>query len=89
MPVEFLADDQAVRYGRYVGVPSRAELERYFFLDDEDMRLVARRHGEANRNLDALRSAIGYWRISPPHEIRTPPPRFRGDPGRRNVSPPY
>jgi hypothetical protein len=29
--VEFLADEQAARYGSFHEVPSRAELERYFF----------------------------------------------------------
>ncbi len=32
MPVEFLSDDEAFSYGRFNGVPSRAELERVFFL---------------------------------------------------------
>ena len=40
MPVEFLTDDEAAAYGRYVGVRSRADLERVFFLDDEDRALI-------------------------------------------------
>jgi hypothetical protein len=36
VPVEFLTDDQAAGYGRFTGEPSRAELERFFFLDDTD-----------------------------------------------------
>jgi hypothetical protein len=32
MPVEFLTDDEAAGYGRYAGVPSRADLERVFFI---------------------------------------------------------
>ncbi len=35
MPVEFLTDDEAT-YGQYAGAPSQADLERVFFLDDED-----------------------------------------------------
>lgn len=43
MPVEFLTDDEAGAYGRYSNVASRAELEKLFFLDDEDRALVGRR----------------------------------------------
>ncbi len=33
----------ATVHGRFVGAPSRAQLERIFFLDDADRRLVAKR----------------------------------------------
>jgi TnpA family transposase len=46
MPVEFLTDDEAAAYGRYADAPSQAELEKIFFLDDEDRALVARRRGD-------------------------------------------
>ncbi len=46
MPAEFLADDEAAAYGRYARVPSRADLERVFFLDDEDRALIERHRGE-------------------------------------------
>ena len=45
MPVEFLTDDEAAAFGRYAGVLSRVDLERVFFLDDEDRALVERRRG--------------------------------------------
>ncbi|WP_186760801.1 DUF4158 domain-containing protein, partial [Arthrobacter alpinus] len=49
MPVEFLSDDQVAVYGRFSGPVSQGELERFFFLDDRDLELVARRRGEGSR----------------------------------------
>jgi hypothetical protein len=43
MPVEFLTDDQAEAYGKFVDEPTRPELERFFFLDDVDRDLIALR----------------------------------------------
>jgi len=43
--VEFPTADGAV-YGRFVGPPSRAELERFCFLDDAERRLVDKRRGD-------------------------------------------
>jgi len=45
MPVEFLSDAEAAAYGRYTAVPSPAELDKVFFLDDEDRKLVGLRRG--------------------------------------------
>jgi Domain of unknown function (DUF4158) len=45
VPVEFLTDVQAEAYGRFVGPPSRRELDGFFFLDDADLRMVGRRRG--------------------------------------------
>jgi len=47
--VEFLSDGQAAAFGRFSGVPSREQLERYFVLDDADRGLVGRRRGDQNR----------------------------------------
>ncbi|MDI3101932.1 DUF4158 domain-containing protein [Streptomyces sp. AN-3] len=49
MPVEFLTDEQAAKYAAYDGVPSRAELERFFFLDDADRELIEGKRRSHNR----------------------------------------
>ncbi|WP_196844479.1 MULTISPECIES: Tn3 family transposase [unclassified Cryobacterium] len=49
MPVDFLSDEQVGSYGRFVGVVSELDLARFFFLDDDDLMIVGRRRGAANR----------------------------------------
>lgn len=49
MPVEFLSDEQVAAYGCFVGSPSRAEVERFFYLDDADRDLIARRRSNPHR----------------------------------------
>jgi hypothetical protein len=61
VPVEFLTDAEAAAYGRFLGSPSRAELERAFFLDDLDKELVARRRGDHNRLGFALQLTTVRW----------------------------
>jgi len=43
MPVEFLSDEQVAAYGRFTGELSAGEVERFFYLDDADRNLIARR----------------------------------------------
>jgi len=60
MPVEFLTDDEAA-YGRYAGASAQADLERVFFLDDEDRARVGRRRGEHMRAGFALQLVTVRW----------------------------
>src|SRR6266536_885491 len=49
MPVEFLSDEQVAAYGRFTGELPASELERFFYLDDADRDLVARRRSDHHR----------------------------------------
>ena len=41
MPVEFLSDEQAARYGRYHADPSSERLARFFYLSPQDIQFLA------------------------------------------------
>lgn len=59
--VDFLTDEEATAYGRYTGAPSRADLERVFFLDDDDRALVDRHRGEHMRLGFSLQLVTVRW----------------------------
>ncbi len=49
VPVEFLSDQEAAAFGRYGGTVPLADLERFFYLDDADRKLVAGQREDHNR----------------------------------------
>ena len=49
VPVKFLSDEQVGAYGRFDGVPSRAELERFLLPADADRRRVDPHRGAHDR----------------------------------------
>ncbi|WP_223654134.1 Tn3 family transposase [Hymenobacter psoromatis] len=49
MPVEFLSDEQAARYGRYQADPNAEQLTRYFYLSPADAQFLAQRRRAANK----------------------------------------
>jgi TnpA family transposase len=49
VPVEFLSDQEAAVFARYGESVPQADLERFFFLDDAERKLVAGLRGDHNR----------------------------------------
>ncbi|WP_051866406.1 DUF4158 domain-containing protein [Streptosporangium roseum] len=61
MPVEFLTDVEAAGYGRYAGPLARADLDRVFLLDEEDLALIGLRRGEHMKLGFALQLVTVRW----------------------------
>lgn len=49
VPVEFLSDEQAARYGRFAADPAPERLASYFFLSETDLALIAERRRDHNK----------------------------------------
>src|SRR5664279_2472724 len=76
MPMEFLTDAQVAGYGRFDGVPSRAALERFFFLDDAAKDLLGdRRAVPEDRCYFAIRGRSSHGGVAVPRA--RPVPAFR------------
>jgi hypothetical protein len=49
VPVKFLSDEQAAEFASFQGPPTRAQLEKYFFLDDADREAIDAKRRDHNR----------------------------------------
>jgi hypothetical protein len=65
---DFLAAAQVGLYGKFGAPPTDMELERFFFLDDGDRRLIAKRRDDATKlgfalQLTTVRFLARSWPI--------------------------
>src|SRR5664280_2502847 len=82
MPVEFLSDEQVAAYGRFSGELSAGDVERFFYLDDADRNLIARRRLDHHRlgfavQLGTVR-AVGRF-LEDPLDVPWPAVEFLAD----------
>ena len=68
MPVAFLTDEQAQRYGRYADEPAPAQLAGYFHLDEE----TAQNRGRLRGQLHGIGRLTQRWNTAPSSSSRTP-----------------
>nr|WP_313482401.1 DUF4158 domain-containing protein [Pseudomonas sp.] len=73
MPVGFLTQEQRAGFGRYVDLPSREELERYFHLSDEDREAIQVLRGNHNRlGYDVLLTTVRFVGVLPDKPAAVP-----------------
>ena len=61
VPVEFLSDEQARAFGRFTGIPTREDLDRFAFLDDADLELISRRRSDYSKLGYGLQLVTVRW----------------------------
>ncbi|MDV6376184.1 Tn3 family transposase [Deinococcus arenicola] len=88
MPVEFIPDDQAARYGRFAADPTPEQLARYFFLNEADLALIAERRRDHNKLGFAVQlCTLRYLGTFLPNPIQVPQVAVRHVAGQLDLPP--
>ncbi|GAA3114211.1 DUF4158 domain-containing protein [Streptosporangium carneum] len=73
VPVEFSSDEQAAEFASFQGPPTRAQLEKCFFLDDADRETTESRRRDHNRLGFAVQIGVArFLRRFPPDTRQVP-----------------